>query len=153
MLTLPRYLLLLVVISGCSRPSTPEAKSDNDIARGKEYVTAAHELHAVEASDANDYSKMTQVDPNLRKEAVAAFDKAVKDDPKNPDAYYARGFDILAHANNTNAAIEDFDMAIKLNPQFAKAYLMRSRAYAAAGDYTKAKADREKALELDPGID
>ncbi|MEJ7590045.1 MAG: tetratricopeptide repeat protein [Planctomycetaceae bacterium] len=43
--------------------------------------------------------------------------------------------------------------AIELNPKYARTYVMRGRAYAALGDNDHAKADRDKALELEPEIE
>ena len=40
-----------------------------------------------------------------------------------------------------------------MNPKYAEAYLMRSRAYEALGDVDRTEQDRQKALELQPGID
>ncbi len=148
---LPQFVLCIVALTGCSQ--SPSEKSESDISLGKEKSAESKEISATKQSDQNDFSKMTQVDPNLAKEATTDFDKAIKDDPKNPDAWYARGFDTLSHSDHMDPAIEDFNKAIELNPKYARAYLMRGRAYAAVGDMDKAKADRDKALELEPGID
>ena len=142
---------VLMAFAGCT-PSV-ETKSDDDISTGDQKVSASAELQSNETADQNDDSKMTQVDPDLRQEARAAFDKAIHDDPKNPEAYFARGFDILTDGNQLDAAITDFNKAIELNPKYARAYLMRGRAYEALGDNDHAKVDRDKALELEPGID
>ena len=147
----PIYLFISMALAGCT-PS-PEIKSSDDISVGDQKVSDAAEMQTIETADQNDDSKMTQVDPDLKQEARAAFDKAIEDDPKNPEAYYARGFNILSDGNQMDAAIVDFNKAIELNPKYARAYLMRGRAYEALGDKEHAKADRDKALELEPGID
>jgi len=147
----PGFLLCVVVFTGCTQ--SPMEKSESDITLGKETSAESKEVNVTEQSDQNDYSKMTKVDPNLGKEATTDFDKAIKDDPKNADAWYARGFDTVSHSDHMDPAVEDFNKAIELNPKFARAYLMRGRAYAAIGDKEKAKADHDKALELEPGID
>lgn len=142
---------MLMVLAGCT-PSA-ETKSGDDIATGDQKVSDAAEMQTIETADLNDYSKMTQVDPDLKQEARAAFDKAIQDDPKNAEAYFARGFNILSDGDQLDAAIIDFNKAIELNPKYARAYLMRGRAYESLGDQDHAKADRDKALELEPGID
>ncbi len=147
----PGFLLCVVVFMGCTE--SPKEKSESDISLGNEKRAESSETTVTEADDQKDYDKMTQVDPNLKKEVITDFDKAIQADPKNPDAWYARGFDILSHGSDLDPAVEDFNKAIELNPKFAKAYLMRGRAYAAIGDKDKAKADHDKALELEPGID
>lgn len=148
---LTTYLVMLMALVGYT-PSA-ETKSGDDISTGDQKVSDAIELQTNETADQNDDSKMTQVDPNLQQEARDAFDKAIQDDPTNPEAYFARGFNILSDSNQMDAAIVDFNKAIELNPKYARAYLMRGRAYEALGDNDHAKADRDKALELEPGID
>lgn len=148
----PFMLLSLIFgLAGCS----PNAKtrSEGEISLGDDKLSQVDEMQNVEASTGDDYSKMTQVDPNFKQEAMAAYDKAIQDDPKNPEAYYARGFAVLSHGENMFPAVEDFNRAIELNPKYARAYLMRGRAYEALGDTDKAKADHAKAVELEPGID
>ena len=147
----PIYLFISMALAGCT-PS-PEIKSSDDISVGDQKVSDAAEMQTIETADQNDDSKMTQVDPDLKQEARAAFDKAIEDDPQNPEAYFARGFNILSDGNQMDAAIVDFNKAIELNPKYARAYLMRGRAYEELGDKDHAKADRDKALELEPGID
>lgn len=61
----------------------------------------------------NDYDKMTQVDPNLKQEAMADFDRAVRD-PNNAEAYYARGCARLSHGDALLKAIEDFTRAMTM---------------------------------------
>ena len=71
---------MLMALAGCT-PSV-ETKSDDDISTGDQKVSDATEMQSNETADQNDDSKMTQVDPDLRQEARAAFDKAIQDDPK-----------------------------------------------------------------------
>ncbi len=142
--------LLAVAMNGCS-PSAKTA-SEKAIARGKEKLTQAREKERIEDVDEGDYTEMTQVEPNLKKKAMADFDKAIEDDPNNADAYYARGFAFLSHGDAMLKAVADFNKAIELNPKYASAYLMRGRAYEALGEMDKAKADRAKALELEPSL-
>ncbi|MCA9149973.1 MAG: tetratricopeptide repeat protein [Planctomycetales bacterium] len=143
--------LLYLSTAGCS-PSA-EVKSQEDVTQGDEKLSEVDAMQRVEAVTDNDYSKMTQVDPNLKQEAMADYDKAIQEDPKNADAWYARGFAQLSHGDAMLKAVEDLTMAIDLKPDYAQAYLMRGRAYEALGDMVQAKADRAKALELQPGID
>lgn len=147
----PTFLIMLMTLAGCTRSA--ETKSEADISTGEQKVSDATEVQSIETSDQNDDSKMTQVDPDLSQEARAAFDKAIQDDPQNPEAYFARGFNILSESSHLDAAIADFNKAIELNPKYARSYLMRGRAYESLGDDVHAKADRDKALELEPKID
>ena len=53
--------------------------------------------------------------------AIAAYDQAIKLDPKYATAYNGRG---IAYRNkgDYDRAIEDYDQAIKLNPKYTTAY-------------------------------
>ncbi|MEZ6062123.1 MAG: tetratricopeptide repeat protein [Planctomycetaceae bacterium] len=143
--------LLVILATGCSpRAGTT---SEEDVSRGNEKLSEVDEMQEVEDVTKNDYGKMTQVDRSVKQQAMADLDKAIQDDPENADAWYARGFARLSHSDAILPAIGDFTRAIELKPNFARAYLMRGRAYESLGDNGKARIDREKALELDPGID
>ena len=52
----------------------------------------------------------------------------------------------------TEAAIVDFDKAVQINAENAKYYYDRWRAKEALGQYEAAKADFDKAKELDPDV-
>lgn len=143
--------LLAAVLGGCS-PSA-KTKSEEDIARADEKLSEFDEMQKVEEVTGNDFNKMTRVDPNLKQEAMADYDRAVRDDPSNAEAYYVRGFAQLSHGDALLKAIDDFTKAIELKPDYARAYLMRGRAYRTLGDEEKAEADRAKALELDAEIE
>lgn len=143
--------MLAVLISGCS--TSAKRKSEQDISRGNEKLDEMREKQHVEDLEGRGQEEITQTDTNFEREAMDEFDQAIRDDPKNPEAYYARGFDRLAHSDSMSKAIDDFNKAIELKPDYARAYLMRGRAYEALGDMEKANADRAMALKLQPGID
>ncbi|HIK90410.1 MAG TPA: tetratricopeptide repeat protein [Planctomycetes bacterium] len=146
-----RFMLLGFAMVGCSPDA--DTTSNRDDAAGDSKLAEAHEMQVMQNDTNNDYNKMTQVDPNLRTEAMDDYDKAIEDDPENAEAYYKRGFALLSHSNALDAAVVDFNKAIELKPDYARAYLMRGRAYESLGDTEKANADRAKALELQPDID
>ena len=60
------------------------------------------------------------------KEAIAAYDKAIKAAPNAAEAYLGRG-SARAKLGQQDAAVKDYDEAIKLNPDLADAYFNTRR--------------------------
>ena len=80
---------------------------------------------------------------------IADFDKLIKLDPNNADAYRERG-DFYCEMDKYGEAIADYTRAIELEPRYALAYFNRAYAYGEIGEYDKAIADYSKTIELDP---
>lgn len=59
------------------------------------------------------------------KGAVAAYSKAIEQNPKNEDYFYKRGLAYL-ELNKSQSAFEDFTMGIKINSFSAKIYIERA---------------------------
>jgi tetratricopeptide (TPR) repeat protein len=80
--------------------------------------------------------------------AIADFNEALRLAPDDAGAVYNRG---LANAKKQDydSALTDLGEAIRLNPAFAKAYRARSSVFAKKGDDARAKADKQKAAELE----
>ena len=57
-----------------------------------------------------------------------------------------------AALGNAEGAIEDFDAAIRINPEYTEIYYDRGRAKETLGQEGAAKADFEKAKELDSNV-
>lgn len=70
-------------------------------------------------------------------EAIEAFDKAVKYDKNNYEAYYLRGC-AKTNAKKYKEAILDFEKAIELKPDYADAYFNIGKAYFILNDEEKA---------------
>ena len=70
-------------------------------------------------------------------EAVEAFDKAIKYDKNNYEAYYLRGCAKI-NAKQYKAAIIDFEKAIELKPDYADAYFNIGKTYYLLNDEEKA---------------
>ena len=81
--------------------------------------------------------------------AIAAYNEAIRLDPKSAFAYVSRG-DAYADKGDNDRAIADFNEAIRLDPKSALAFRSRGVAYADKGDNDRAIADFNKAIRLDP---
>jgi tetratricopeptide (TPR) repeat protein len=81
--------------------------------------------------------------------AMAAYDEAIRLDPKNALAYAGRGQTYRAKGD-FERALADADTAITLDPKLALAYNTRGAAYFGKGDKDRAIADFSEAVRLDP---
>ena len=81
--------------------------------------------------------------------AIAAYNEAIRLDPKSALAFRSRG---VAYANkgDNDRAIADFNKAIRLDPKSALAFRSRGDAYANKDEYDRAIADYNEAIRLDP---
>ena len=74
--------------------------------------------------------------------------------PKSAQEYHDQGMScLMAGGAGPAEAVEYFSKAIEQDPHFVKSYNCRGVAYVMLEQYDKAKADFEKALELDPNYD
>lgn len=83
----------------------------------------------------------------LLKEAIEAFDKAIRLKPTYAEAYAARG-NMRNLLVQNERAIQDFDEAIRLNPQYTEAYYNRANAYMDSGQLEKALKDYDATVAL-----
>jgi lipoprotein NlpI len=83
--------------------------------------------------------------------AIADYNRALKVNPKLPQAYVARGLAKLIKGD-LNGAMVDFNTAIKLDPKLALAYAGRGEVKLNRGDLDGAAADYNRALELEPKL-
>ena len=81
--------------------------------------------------------------------AIAAFNEAMKIDPKYAPAYYNRGF---AHAlqNKPDEAVADYDQAIQIDPAYTEAYFQRGGLEGQKGDFDGAISDFSQVIKLAP---
>jgi tetratricopeptide (TPR) repeat protein len=84
-------------------------------------------------------------------QAIAAYDQAIRLNPKAVDIYISRGL-AYHRQGDTNAAIENYNQAIELEPKAARAYSNRSHVYYDRGEYQKAFEDANKALAHNPNL-
>ena len=81
--------------------------------------------------------------------AIAAFDEAIRLDPKMAEPYWQRG---VAYANKGDhtRAIADYDEAIRLAPDLTGAYHARGFSHSSKGNLDQAIIDFTDAIRLDP---
>jgi tetratricopeptide (TPR) repeat protein len=82
--------------------------------------------------------------------AKAVFDDALKNLPGAAELWFDRGSFELTTMNDPAAAMADLGEALKLDARYDTAWMSRSAARYALGDYRGAVSDADKAIELDP---
>ncbi|NTW17909.1 MAG: tetratricopeptide repeat protein [Syntrophaceae bacterium] len=80
-------------------------------------------------------------------EAIAAFSKAIADDPHDIKAYTQRAI-LYAKKMQIDKAIADFNKVIEIKPDDARGYAGRGITYSRMGRHKQAIADLARALEL-----
>jgi tetratricopeptide (TPR) repeat protein len=81
--------------------------------------------------------------------AIAEYNKALKIDQHNAEAYLERGI-ALSEKGDFDNALADFNNAIEINPRYAEAYLNRGVIWYRKGDFDKAITDSTTAIEIYP---
>ncbi len=81
------------------------------------------------------------------KEAMAAYNQAVRRDPQSAWVYNQRG-NVYRRLGRYHLAIQDYNQAIRLAPQFAEPYAGRAFAYTLLSKDEKAQEDIARAVEL-----
>ena len=92
-------------------------------------------------------------DHGLLDEAFQEYDFiSTKIDSTLPDPYYNRGYIEMVYKANFEEAEKWFSKAIYWNPKYADAWYNRGFSYELSGKLSRAKADYEKAMELEPNF-
>ena len=81
------------------------------------------------------------------KEAMAAYNQAVRRDPQSAWVYNHRG-NAYRRLGRYHLAIQDYNEAIRLAPQFAESYAGRAFAYTLLSRDKEAQQDIVRAVEL-----
>lgn len=143
------FLLILVVLTGC--PTTEEiSKTDSDtlLNKGIKHLDYCRFDKAI-----SDFTKAIEINPSAEAynkrgnayelKARFIFDTGISVTDRSPHAevYYR----VNPHLDK---AISDFNKAIELNPEYPEAYASRGPLYSLKGQSDKAKADRNKAMQI-----
>jgi MtfA peptidase len=139
-------------------PSDVEAYQQRATARVKLYKfrEALDDCQAALPLDPRDQSTLrvrgaAYVGLHRYEEAIADLDRAIGKTHEDAEALYLRGL-ARAALGKTRQAVDDFSWSIVLNAFVADAYFERAKAYRQLGQNKKARADLEKARQLDPQV-
>jgi tetratricopeptide (TPR) repeat protein len=88
-------------------------------------------------------------DADKHKDALKFYDKAIADEPSNPDYYSKRGVTYF-HLGNLKAALADMNTSAELEPEYSYRYASRAYIKDAMGDLDGAIEDYKIAVQLDP---
>ena len=80
-------------------------------------------------------------------EAIEAFDKALRLNPRSATSYNGRGVAFNELAQNQRA-LKDYDAALAIDDKYTEAYFNRGNAYADLGQYERAIQDYNQAILL-----
>jgi tetratricopeptide (TPR) repeat protein len=92
------------------------------------------------------------IDKGDFKVAIAAYDEAIRLDPKNPGPYTKRG-EAWRLQGNLERSLADHNKALELNPNDAEAYNYRALTFKDQGKLNEAIANCDQAILLDPAYD
>lgn len=83
----------------------------------------------------------------MMKEAIAAYDQAIRHDPKSARVYNMRG-DAYRRLGRYHQALLDYNQAIRLAPQSADSYAGRAFTHTLLSKDKEAQQDLARAIEL-----
>lgn len=84
--------------------------------------------------------------------AVEDFNRAIKINPNDAEAYSHRGAAELG-LKKYQEAISDYNKALQINPQSAELYVNRGLVYGSMGNYQKAIEDYNQSIEINSEYD
>jgi len=87
-------------------------------------------------------------DRNLER-SLQLFNKAIQQEPNNPDIYSDRGV-LFYHLNDKIKALEDMNTSMSLDPEYSYRYSSRAYIKDWMGDTLGAVEDYKEAVRLDP---
>jgi len=93
-------------------------------------------------------SGLLKTDKQDFKGAIKEFDKALKSDNLNKEAYYYRG-NCELNLGDFKSALKDLNKAIELDPNYISAYYDKAAVFASQQNYSEALPNLDKVIELD----
>jgi tetratricopeptide (TPR) repeat protein len=85
--------------------------------------------------------------------AIETYNQLLVIDPDYKEAHYNLGYIHLVYVQDFNLAIKYFDKAVALDPKYTDAYFNRGYSYELAEDFSNARKDYQKALEVTPNYE
>jgi tetratricopeptide (TPR) repeat protein len=93
----------------------------------------------------------THFEQNHFDEAFAAYEQAIRLDPKYAPAYSSKG-NAFSRLHRFQEALEAYEQAIRLDPYLASAYTMKGNALSGLHRFQEALEACEQAIRLDPNL-
>ncbi|MBQ7279974.1 MAG: tetratricopeptide repeat protein [Bacteroidales bacterium] len=123
-------------------------KKKGDFQQAIRYYSEAMDL------DSTDYRHLlnrakAEYSAGLYDDAIADYDRLIEESPDAGGFYYWRGWVKEHGLSDIEGAIDDYTTCITLVPEYAYAYMNRGILYRLQGKTALARADFQKALELD----
>ena len=106
-------------------------------------------IHLTVKEGADFENGLKRFNENNFKEAIRSFDKAIKNNPENPKAYFYRA-NSYYNLGLFEQAIPDYSELIKLDPENSDTYSNRGDALRKLNKLDEAIADFNKVVELNP---
>lgn len=85
--------------------------------------------------------------------AVEIYEKLIVVSPGYKEAFYNLGYINLVHYFDFDASVDYFTKAISIDPKYTDAYFNRGYSYELMGDFSNARKDYQKALEITPNYE
>lgn len=158
----PLFLFILAVsflalTASCSKPETPKGKSpESAVATGPIVDTGSVKSGGFvkEVENTNDPEKLAQLgdkyfDSNRYGEAIEAYEKALKLNPKDVDTYNDLGLSFYYTARSEKA-VEILRKGAEVDPSFQRVWLSLGFVLTATGKGEEAKTALNKAVDIDP---
>lgn len=121
----------------------------DNAAKARDDWRLAIELHPQNALALRGMGLISQMQRKMP-EALGYMDRAVAASPESPHIYILRGLVRMDGRPNYGLAMADFEKAIALKPDLAAAYFYRGLVHHLSGRLAQAKAEYERALEINP---
>lgn len=132
-------LVVMAIFAGCGEAKKMDgAKAVSSEEKMSSPSTGANPLIA---------SGLTSLQKGDVKAAVKSFDDAIRENPKDVQGYLILGQTYM-HLKDYNRAVDTFIVATRVDPENGQAHYLLATNLGLAGNYTLARAQAQKSLEI-----